>query len=423
MEELLLDKIKNGYQNLDRIYLNNYIDNSIDKTILKKLYYVGIKLMLEKKNVEEIDKELIKEYYEKIEINEKYEKKLSILEKPTIYFIQGLQGSGKTTIGKLLGNYLDQDEFNGSTKSCQGYLYQYSNYIKEDLYLGRCNINKKHYQKYLEICWRNNCKVIFLTQKRKPLWMAICLSNIFKRSNSYKNLIVGNSILDPLMTIGILRDNYRNYQEMEYGLKYQIYNNNKELEEEFKKIYKDNNLFLEFVIKNHDRLQKLLKPLDNLLLEINYLKEDKRLINYILPEKKNMVYTGVFVNHQEILDLIPEEIKIKLKTLKGKISGDHVTQNYIGKKPTVKFPILTLEKEYKIIIYDLVINQDNFMAFQVKIFDNDNEISVFSNQPHLTLFTPNGFKPLQASKFINDNINVQRIPINKEIIGISKAIF
>lgn len=374
--------------------------------------YIRNKLILEKKKIDEINIDI---------------KKLSILEKPTIYFIQGLQGSGKTTLGKLLGNYVDQDEFNGCTKLCNRYLHHYINYNKDDLYLGRCNINEKQYNKYLETCWRNNAKVIFLTQKRKPLWMAICLSNIFKRSNSYKNLIVGksvltNRVLNPFLTIGILRDNYRNYKEMEHGLKYQIYNNDKELEEEFKKVYKNNDLFLKFVIKYNDRLQKLLKPLENLVLEINYLKQYIRLINYIVPIKKKILYTGVFVEHNKILDLIPTDIKEKLYTLKGKISGDHVTQNYIGKKPTNDFPILTLEKDYIIHIKDLVINQDNFMAFSVSIIDNDDEIKVFSNHPHLTLFTPEGFKPLQASKFIDDE-TLYRIPINQEIKGISKAIF
>ena len=88
--------------------------------------------------------------------------------KPVVY-LQGIQGSGKSTISDLICreyNYVkvEQDNCFGDTLAAQGQLFHYlCDPDIKGIVISRCNLNEHHYEKYLEISHKALAKVTFIT--------------------------------------------------------------------------------------------------------------------------------------------------------------------------------------------------------------------------------------------------------------------
>ena len=127
-----------------------------------------------------------------LERSEPYQKRKST-DPVLVVFLQGIQGSGKSSIGNACCErvqdaiYLEQDMYDGDTNSCQGALYHLINNTNgpKTIFLTRCNINPKQYKRYLDLCRSLPTRVTFFRPELvNPLYLVVSLAGIWERSES-----------------------------------------------------------------------------------------------------------------------------------------------------------------------------------------------------------------------------------------------
>jgi hypothetical protein len=198
-----------------------------------------------------------------------------------VVFLQGLQGSGKTTIAKYLvekledATYIEQDMFGGDTAACLGALYHLiaSANGPKTIIISRCNINVTHYRRYLDMCHHMPTIVTFLALETfNPLYLMISLAGIFERSisgtmelESVVELSVGSSKVPINDVISFLVGNYSGYEAHPKAILYNSFNNNTELLNDSKTIYKRGvSEIVKFVKNNYKSLLELRRPIEDI---------------------------------------------------------------------------------------------------------------------------------------------------------------
>lgn len=114
-----------------------------------------------------------------------------------VVFFQGVQGSGKSSLGAVLAKelasqgakaaVLEQDQFGGHSPSCRSALEHMLKFSDLRVVLvTRCNANPKHYSAYVDIAHRCGARVSFLTPSQPPhdVALASALAGIAERSSS-----------------------------------------------------------------------------------------------------------------------------------------------------------------------------------------------------------------------------------------------
>lgn len=94
-------------------------------------------------------------------------------DRATIVFLQGIPGSGKTTLAREMvarldrAVFLEQDQFGGDTAACQGVLYHLVNNSRGPNYIvvSRCNLNERHYGAYVKLCHALPTRVLFVAPR------------------------------------------------------------------------------------------------------------------------------------------------------------------------------------------------------------------------------------------------------------------
>ena len=235
-----------------------------------------------------------------------------------ILFLQGLQGSGKTTIAKYLvenldnATYIEQDMFNGDTNVCLGALYHLiaSNNGPKIIIISRCNINETHYRRYLDMCHHMPTIVTFLApQLFDPLYLMISLAGIFERTiipdsdnlDSIVELLVNKSKVPINDVLSFLLGNYSKYKIHKNAIRYNTYTNDTNLCISSKKIYKLGSLqILNFVKTNYKRLLELRLPISVICKPLIETAMSNK--NIVLPS--NPSYIGAYINDNDRKKLV-----------------------------------------------------------------------------------------------------------------------
>ena len=306
-----------------------------------------------------------------------------------VYFIQGLQGSGKSTFGEELAKRvpgstknIDQDMYGGDTLACQGALFHMisSKEGPQTIFLTRCNLNPKQYSRYLDMCHRLPCVVRFLSpQTVNPLYLAVSLAGIMTRSNgSLDNWILGNSNLPAAEVVKIVQTNYREYVQHEPSTTYVTFRADEDLLEEASRT-KD---MLTFVKANCESLMALRYSVNQTLCSI---EPDG---TPVVPSRA--VYVGAAVDRSDhrdnLIKYLPEST--------GKTYVDHMTIHYFGKDKANIVPFMPGQIIYRRINALVIRKSDGASAFRIIPEGGDKQ------NPHITAQVAVGGTPEMSNAFV-----------------------
>ena len=355
--------------------------------------------------------------------------------KPAIViFFQGLQGSGKSTIGaelcaqfKQLGKsaeYIEQDDYWGDTLACQGALHHAisSESGPQIILVTRCNANQSQYKKYLDIAHKLPCVISFVSTKNfGPLYLMISLAGIVNRSNSGDKLMVGRFEYPFSEVVGFTIKNFNEFEKVSNSKQIDLFVDNSELATQAVQVLKTPQPIqsVEKFVKNN------FKKLNGLRLSIKQICS--QIISHInnlsngtvenIITNSNPVYIGLAVDPTDKVEL--DTIVNTHFTAPGTIYNHHCTLEYFGGKtkvipgPNYMLPgqIVTAE------IIGLVIRKsDNACAFKIgKLTCEGKEIKL-KQQPHITGKIPLGEKPACSNGFVGlENNQVKFISWNKTL--------
>ena len=340
----------------------------------------------------------------------------------TVIFLQGLQGSGKSTIANAVCSklpdtiYLEQDMFWSDTLSCQGALYHNianANGPKH-IIVSRCNVNEKQYNKYLDICYELPCKVIFISpDKMTNTDLMISLQGILNRSNNGDKLMVGRHELPIDEVIKMLYDNFNNYKSHPLSHLIKTRNEDSSLDNSSVNISSIYN----YVTSNIEKIKSLRLPIDNIANQIINIINNID-INKIISIPKPS-YIGLLISDEDkkqLNDIVNKYVDDNKKTL----YNHHITLEF---KPTDTSKSVPQFTEAIVSLSKLVVRkEDNIAAYLVdSIYINDKKYEG-KNNLHITAKIKNNQKPAISQSFVglNDDtvniINFNEIKINTTCI-------
>lgn len=352
---------------------------------------------------------------------------------PIICMIQGLQGSGKSTIGNAICEnlklekkvkYYEQDEYWGCTLSCQGALYHdiRNSDGSEVIILTRCNTNPKQYERYLDLFQMFNCKIFFATPVNyfEPLYLAVSIAGIINRSNQGDRLIVGRFESDINEAMVYVNENFKNFTCPQNRIDYPVFYSQKDptLYNDSITAYNESlDVFKLFILNNVDKLNNLRVSIENTIFTIvNEIKniDYYGISNNIVISNKIPEYIGFFLNQNDITNLMKFVFKNLGEQENFKIYCSHVTQYHFGKNKKSIIPESRCNEFIKVIINisDLVIRMsDRACCFKIdSILESStgNKIET-KDTVHLTAYLPENVKPNEANSFVNCDTGVKRI--------------
>jgi len=376
---------------------------------------------------------------------------------PTVIFIQGLQGSGKSTIAQDLveklnamsntnenafnAKYLEQDEYYGDTLACQGHLYHLiAGNVYKYLNISRCNINGKQYSNYLDVCLKLNARVLFASHELDdPLYLAVSMAGIYSRTpchTGYNKLLLGKSLLATKEVYNIVMQNYRQAKSHEKAIKLStIKCNDNSTSESLRQLASEkmNNYqeFTEFIVENKDALMNLRYSIDyitNQLIEIAQLyttntneqicfNEIQLDLHKYYVSSRNFLYNGFFLNNQDkqtLIDYIIDLTGILQSNDKFVFYCDHVTQFFCKKKAEIpRDQLVEPFTRVQVYVNKVIIQKStNSVVFKVaSISSNGEQIKVCSNLPHISGMLPRGIAPSASLNVLGESNN-NELPVD-----------
>ncbi len=360
-----------------------------------------------------------------------------------VIFFQGLQGSGKSTVGAEIcselakagksSQYIEQDDYWGDTLACQGALHHAigSDLGPEIILVTRCNANQSQYKRYLDIAQKLPCVISFVSPNNfGPLYLMISLAGIVNRSNTGDKLMVGRFEYPFGEVVGFTFKNFNEFEQVSNSKKFDLFVDNSELATQATQIVKSHQsaqsaqliqLIEKFVKANSEKLNGLRLPVkqicNQILTHINNLSNRSLDSHTHVVINPNPMYIGLAVEPTDKLEL--DTIVNTHFPTPGTIYNHHCTLEYFGGKtkvvpgPNHMLPgqIVTAE------IIGLVIRKsDNACAFKIgKLICQGKEIKL-KHQPHITGKIPLGEKPACSNSFVGlANEQVKFINWNKTL--------
>jgi hypothetical protein len=372
-----------------------------------------------------------------------------------VVFFQGLQGSGKSTLGQSvqlkfaeLGKkvtIVEQDRFYGCTLSCQGYLYHnIKNSLGPDIILvTRCNANPKQYEKYLQICHKSPSIVTFVIPHiLDELYLAVCLSGVLNRSDSGDSLLVGRREFPIEEATNFIISNYKDMKLQKTENKINIYRENLKLKENAKKAYdastisNTNKIFVDWVKMNKDELHSIRNPISYLTMQIiDVVNKSFNGENLIFPDKLSYVGLGVQDNDKQKLLEFAKEHNNLIDYSKANICLSHCVQMTLSGSSDKTFKTSkttsSSSKYFKPLdaidatIDALVIRKsDGSCCFRIRrdsIISKKEHIGINVNHiPHIAGIVPYGASSLITNQFVGlTDDSVVIIPIKYELVLIT----
>ena len=337
----------------------------------------------------------------------------SMCNRPIVVFFQGLQGSGKSTLGAEVAELLtragakaqmfEQDNYWGDSNSCQGAIYhEINNSDGADVILiTRCNFEPKQYNKYLDIAHRSSCKILFFSPKHMdPLYYAVSLAGIIKRSGEGDQLMVGRYEYDVEEVANFTYKFYKSYSRHYKGIDYVGYINNLKLSNEAAENMNQLDAMIKFVKNNADNLNQLRLPIRDIAMTIVDRIMETIVSGYsndlVLP--KDIIYSGFFLNQMD--HEVLKQFCMQYNSSPGEYVCHHCTQKYYGKKG--RKDAINPFVQYKLVIDKLVIRKsDGAMAFNVKeVKSMLSGEDVTPDRAHITAFLPPGVRAMESRGYV-----------------------
>ena len=366
-----------------------------------------------------------------------------------VIFLQGLQGSGKTTIAKYLveklenATYIEQDMFGGDTNVCLGALYHLISSANGPniIIISRCNINVTHYRRYLDMCHHMPTIVTFLAPTVfNSLYLMISLAGIFERSicsissnssnssnsdtiESLVELSVGQSKVPINDVISFLVGNYTCYDRHPKAIQYTTFDSDVELLNGAISIYKrGSSEIVKFVKNNYKRLLRLRHPVGVICQPILDLLNILNVIpnkNIVVPP--NPAYIGAYIkdkDREELLEILNRHSGIYDSTTHVR----YVQQMYLGGKvprQLQRTPYMPGEVIKRDICALVIRKSDGASGFRIAPLPE--EESSF----HVLCRLPNGEKASTIKSFIDSNnskvVEVIEMRYTLELVGFWKV--
>ena len=338
--------------------------------------------------------------------------KRSYADPAIVVFIQGIQGSGKSTIANWIcqnfteyqTQYIEQDMFWGDTLACQGSLYHMIQNVSgpKVIIVSRCNVNEIQYKRYLEIVSKLPCIVSFISpQDIDMLYLMISLSGIINRSKSGDNLMVGRFEMPIEKIVEFTVQNFKCFEPASKINTFQTHYTDTELSvinESGKSM--DNQQIINFVSKNYQKLNELRLPLEVIGKQIiNIIKKTIDGDNPEIVMPKNPMYIGMAVSDND---------KEKLSDFVNQFIPDegytqylhHCTQFFTGKSKMSDDMMSKFVKPGQVVFAEIdaliIRKSDNASAFRIK----ELSIGPLIHQAHITAKIPSNEKPMCSNGFI-----------------------
>jgi thymidylate kinase/Fe2+ or Zn2+ uptake regulation protein len=352
-----------------------------------------------------------------------------------VVFIQGLQGSGKSTIGDYVAKqfeakgiktkYIEQDIYWGDTASCQGALHH--EIARADgakvILVTRCNVCPIQFRRYLDITLRLPSVITFASPEIvDPLYLAVSLSGIINRSSKGDKLMVGRFEYPIEKVIEFTVGNYNEFVKQTQVNIYQTHKLDSELLNELNtglatdKSEKITNLkfISEFVQTNAEKLHQLRVPISEVGDRIiGIVEKTMEGLNEDLVLNPKPMYIGLAVYDQD-RKILTDFAKTHVTEENFVVYNHHCTQVFIGKSGLRKDIKLVKPGQKVVALIDgLVIrNSDHATAYRIKSLESNGvPIQTPSACLHITAIIPSNEKPMVSNSFVGlTNSSVQIIP-------------
>jgi hypothetical protein len=353
-------------------------------------------------------------------------KKRSYSNPVRVIFLQGIQGSGKSTIGdycvkKLASDgitalYIEQDKYWGDTLACQGALHHYIADANGPsvVFVTRCNTNPKQYSRYLDICFALPCVVSFVSPANvDPLYFMISLSGIINRSQTGDKLMVGRFDLPIYEVVKFTLNNYIEYEKHPQSVLYTTYKYDHNLNSECKRtIGLDSKNIVEFVKEHYNTLINLRLSVEEVAAPIINLITTRISREHVVKPSR-ITYIGAAVLEDDKLALTE---LINANVTSGTLYLHHYTQTFVGGKSfTPTEDTIMPGQVYTRQIDALVIRKsDGASAFRLvrEAYDR--------GMPHITAKIPINEKPSISGGFVgltDDSVEIIQMDYPIELVG------
>lgn len=357
-----------------------------------------------------------------------------------VVFVQGLQGSGKSTIGDYVvqqmeskgikTKYIEQDIYWGDTASCQGALYH--EIARADgakvILVTRCNVSLIQFRRYLDIAQRLPSVITFASPEiLDPLYLAVSLSGIINRSSKGDNLMVGRFEYPIEKVVEFTVGNYNEFVRQTQINTYQTHNPDSKLSKELAKgIITDKSgkitnlkFITEFVKTNAEKLHQLRLPISevgNRIIEI--VKKTIGGLNGDLVLNPKPVYIGMAVSDED-KKVLTDFAKTHVSDEDFMVYNHHCTQVFVGKNSLPKDIELVRPGQKVIAQIDALVvrTSDHAAAFRIKSLESNGIcIKILNAYPHITAIIPSLEKPMVSNSFVGlSSPSVNIIPFEHQL--------
>ncbi len=353
--------------------------------------------------------------------NTKMYKDRNMQRTPVVVFIQGLQGSGKSTIAdRLVTNLIakgfkakkiEQDVCWGDTLAAQGQLYHWASDENDIIIVSRCNIMHMQYKRYLDIAEERKCLVLFFTPENiNHLYFAISMAGIMKRSAEGDKMMIGRFEYDISEVFDFTVKNYNDFDPVRHSNPYTIYDvevpDADIMLDEISRIWGNKPLVLDYIAANKDRLNSLRFNIDDIVthIENKIITINPSTKETVVYPRTNAAYIGFVTNPDQKKTLI-ELASTHMDASNMDMYAEHITQIfYGGKKPDPSFKSIQPFTMVDAHIDYLLIADDGIAVYHVdKITQNGDDVPIQSKMPHITCLVPKGRKPSEAIKSLQDD--------------------
>lgn len=329
--------------------------------------------------------------------------KRSYFDPVTVVFLQGLQGSGKSTIANSICSkmdnalYLEQDMFWGDTNSCQGALYH--NIANADgpkvIIVSRCNVNEKQYNKYLDICYELPTKIIFISpDKMDGIDILLSFQGILNRSENGDSLMVGRHEMPINEVTEFVLKNFNDYQVHKLSHLIKTRNDDNTLFLETQNAIKSKNI-ITYVKDNFEKISSLKLSIEE--ISDNIIDIIKNIDSNKIIKNPKPTYIGLYISELD---------QLELNNFVNNCVNDDVERQLYNHHITLEFAPKDLLKSIQpytraiVEISSLVINKnDNNAAYFISsILINDEVLSI--HNPHITAKIMSDHKPSISQSFV-----------------------
>jgi thymidylate kinase len=336
-----------------------------------------------------------------------------------VVFLQGLQGSGKSTVANwvceqlnsqgIKSAYIEQDIYWGDTNSCQGALYHLvaNSLGPKVIIVSRCNANPTQYKRYIDVIHKLPSVVTFITPKSvDKLYLMVSLSGIINRSQQGDKLLVGRFEYPMEKVVEFTQ---KNYEEFVPQTKINIIHTHKDNSTLLTKAETCTSIqsICKFVQDNWIQLHNLRFGIDEIgqqIIDIIIKTISNKNTDLVL--NPNSTYIGLAVSDLD-RDKLMEMVNIHVNDKSYIWYAHHCTQIFLGQQKLPKnFTPINPGERVKATIDALVVRKsDNACAFRIsQIVNNNNvEVEIKNSTPHITAKLPPTLKPMVSNSFVGLN--------------------